>query len=277
MRFAVATVSPFGYPHSQAFAEIAETLHHALQALGHDSVLSTRLDNRRRRHIVLGANLLPRWPQALPEDSILYNLEQISADSPWLSPAYLDLLRRHRVWDYSEANLRALAGHGITAELLPIGWMPQLERIVAEPLRDIDVLFYGSLGDRRRDALMAVDRAGLRLTRLFNVYGPERDRWIARSRLVINLHHYPACLFEAVRVSYLLGNGACVVSERGSDVALEYPYADAVAFCEYDALLPTCQRLLADPAEQQRLREAGPALMRSRDLRPLLEHCLRAG
>jgi hypothetical protein len=277
VRFAVATVSPLGYPHSQAFAEVAETLHHALQALGHDSVLSTRLDNRRRRHIVLGANLLPRWPQQVPEDSILYNLEQISADSPWLSPSYLDLLRRHRVWDYSEANLRALADHGIRAELLPIGWMPQLERIAAEPLRDVDVLFYGSLGDRRRDALMRIEQAGLRLASLFNVYGPERDRWIARSRLVINLHHYPACLFEAVRVSYLLGNGACVVSERGSDTTLEQPYASAVAFCEYDALLPTCQRLLAAPAEQQRLREAGPALMRSRDLRPPLERCLRAG
>jgi hypothetical protein len=276
VRFAVSTVSPLGYPHSQAFAEVAETLHHALRALGHDSVLSTRLDNRRRRHIVLGANLLPRWPQPLPEDSILYNLEQISADSPWLSPAYLDLLRRHRVWDYSESNLRALAGHGITGELLPIGWMPQLERIAVEPLRDVDVLFYGSVGDRRRDVLMQIKQSGLRLASLFNVYGPERDRWIARSRLVINLHHYPACLFEAVRVSYLLGNGTCVVSERGSDATLEHAYAGAVAFSDYHTLLSTCQRVLADRAEQQRLREAGPALMRSRDLRPLLERCLRA-
>jgi hypothetical protein len=57
-----------GCPHSRAFAEIAETLRRALQAPGYDSALSNRLDKRRRRHIVLAANLLPRWPQPLLED-----------------------------------------------------------------------------------------------------------------------------------------------------------------------------------------------------------------
>ena len=42
--FAVAIVSVPGYQHGEVFREIAQGLHHALLALGHDSVLTRRLD-----------------------------------------------------------------------------------------------------------------------------------------------------------------------------------------------------------------------------------------
>ena len=220
MRFAVSIVSPPGYAHQRAFAEVAETVHLALQALGHDSVLSTRLDNRRRRHIVFGPHLLVRSPQALPPDSILYNLEQLGAGGPWDTPAYRALLRAHTVWDYAPSNIAVLAADGIAAAHLPIGWMPQMRHIADAPLRDVDVLFYGSVYERREPVLKALQARGLRLQMLFNVYGAERDDWIARSRVVLNFHGYEACLFEAVRVSWLLATGACVLAEHGADAAL---------------------------------------------------------
>ncbi|MBC8642882.1 hypothetical protein IAG25_39555 [Caballeronia sp. EK] len=107
MKFAVTVVSPPGYVHSAAFHEVAETLHYALLALGHDSVMTRegRLDGR--RHIVLGSNLLPHYPLTLAPDAILYNLEQVHAGSPWITPPFLALLRRHAVWDYDAANARA--------------------------------------------------------------------------------------------------------------------------------------------------------------------------
>lgn len=274
MRFAVSIVSPPGYAHQRAFAEVAETVHLALQALGHDSVLSTRLDNRRRRHIVFGPHLLVRSPQALPPDSILYNLEQLGAGGPWDTPAYRALLRAHTVWDYAPSNIAVLAADGIAAAHLPIGWMPHMRRIAEAPLRDVDVLFYGSVYERREPVLKALQARGLRLQMLFNVYGAERDAWIARSRIVLNFHGYDACLFEAVRVSWLLGNGACVLSERGSDPGLEADYREAVEFVEHAHLVEACAALLADPARQQQLREAGPRLMQRLDLRPALQRRL---
>ncbi len=252
MRFAVCTISPLDYPHSQAFAEVAEALHLGLQALGHDSVQSTRLDNRRRRHLVFGANLLPRYPVDVPDDAVLINLEQVSDDNAWMTPAYLDQLRRHRVWDYCASNLDALARRGVHAAQMPIGYLPQLSRIVADPSPDIDVLFYGSVGERRRRVLLALEEAGVNLHVAFNVYGPERDALIARSRLVLNLHHYGAQLFELVRVSYLLANRVCVVSERGQDRDLDAQFESAVRFADYDALVATCIALLGDPAACQR-------------------------
>lgn len=274
MRFAVSIVSPPGYTHQRAFAEVGETLHHALLALGHDSVLSTRLDNRRRRHIVLGPHLLPRAPQPLPPDSILYNLEQLGRGGHWDTPAYRALLRAHTVWDYAPSNIEALARDGIAAEHLPIGWMPQMRRIAEAPLRDVDVLFYGSLFGRREPVLKALQASGRTVRILFNVYGAERDDWIARSRVVLNFHGYEACLFEAVRVSWLLGNGACVLAEYGADAALEHDYREAVEFVAYEQLVEACLRLLDSPERQQQLREAGPALMQRLYLRPALRRCL---
>src|SRR6201985_2836025 len=79
MRFAVAVVLP---PNQHdisggAFNEVAEALHHALLALGYDSVLTNRLDLDERRTIVLGGNLLVQYALEPPKNPIFYNLEQL--------------------------------------------------------------------------------------------------------------------------------------------------------------------------------------------------------
>jgi len=90
MRFAVAIVSPPNFQHSKAFDEVAAGLHHALVALGHDSVLTNRLDVDDRRTIVLGGNLLVRHGLKPPKNPIFYNLEQLGDDLsgslPWDCP-----------------------------------------------------------------------------------------------------------------------------------------------------------------------------------------------
>ena len=138
MKLAVTVVAPPGYPHAAAFVEVAETLHAALTALGHDSLLTTEGRLPGRRHIVLGANLLPGYPLPLGEDAILYNLEQVQLGSSWFRPELLELFRRYTLWDYSRRNLDALAALGVeVARLVPIGYVPELTRI--EPARDPDL------------------------------------------------------------------------------------------------------------------------------------------
>mgnify|MGYP006915279482 CR=1 FL=1 len=89
--FAITVVTPPGYVHSQAFYEVAETLHQGLHSLGHDPILTCDVRVPGRRHIILGANLLPVVNTQPAPDAILYNLEQIYPGSPWLSPDYLAL------------------------------------------------------------------------------------------------------------------------------------------------------------------------------------------
>lgn len=274
MRFAVSVVTPFDYPHSAAFDEVALTLQHGLQALGHDAVVSTRLDNRRRRHLVLGSNLLQAFPAPIPDDAAFYNLEQISPESRWFKAGLLDVLRTRPCWDYSRTNAAALAATGanVTA-VLPLGYAPALTRI-ARAAEDIDVLFYGSLNERRAIVLRELTRRGLRVKHLFGVYGAARDAWIARSRVVLNMHYFDAKVFEAVRVTYLLANRRFVVSERGTDLREEADFSGGLVFSDYDALADACERYVAQPAERQGIADAGFELMRQRPIEALLEPAL---
>ena len=248
--FAVAVVSPPGHPTvGGGFSEVAEGLHHALLALGHDSVLTNRLDLDERRTIVLGANHLVHYGLELPKNPIFYNLEQLGDDSPWMAmPEFIDLFRRYPTWDYSQANIEWLAALGLPRPThVPIGYVPELTRIAPAP-EDIDVLFYGVLSERRYAVLRDLHDRGLRVKWLSGALGASRDAWIARSKIVLNLHYWEAKIFEVARVSYLLANRRAVVSERGADPTLERDLESGVAFADYDGLVDRCVELSATSA-----------------------------
>lgn len=274
-RLAVCIVSPPGYVHSLAFQEVAETLVHGLRALGHDVVLTDDPRPPGRRPILLGANLLAKLRQKPARGAILYQLEQIDAGSAWLTPEYKALLASHPVWDYSARNAARYAALGLPApRVVPIGYVPQLTRIAPAPDQDVDVLFYGSVNERRQRILDALRARGLRVEAPFGLYGEPRDRLIARAKVVLNVHFYEAKVFEVVRVSYLLANRKCVVSERGADAAEEREFERGVAFAAYDGLVETCARLCADPALRAARERAGFELMVSRDVVPFLREAL---
>jgi SAM-dependent methyltransferase len=266
VRYAIAIVSPPGYPHSAAFQEVGETLVHGLRRLGHDAVLGTDTRPQGRRAIVLGANLLPAYPQPLSADAVLYNLEQLDPGSPWLGPGYLELLARHEVWDYSARNAARYAGLGLPApRVVPIGFTPELVRIPYGLPEEVDVAFHGSMNARRQQALEAIAGCGLRVEATYGLYGKERDARIARARIVLNVHFYEAKVFEVVRVSYLLANRRCVVSERGADRDEERLFEPGVAFADFGDLAGTCLRLARDPAARAGLAQAGYDLFSRRD------------
>lgn len=266
-RYSVVVVRPPGYVHSEAFREVADTLLYALRALGQDACAADA-PVAGRRTILLGSNLLAQHPITLPPDTILYNLEQIDSRSEWLTPTLLALFRSHQVWDYSAANAARHAGLGLPVpRVVPIGWVPELSRIPRGAPEDIDVLFYGSMNERRHAVLRALQDRGLVVHAAFGVYGAERDRLVARSKLVLNVHFYEAKVFEVVRVSYLLANGRCVVSERGADPLEEREFAGGVAFAWYDDLVGVCARLCGDPAERRRFGDEGFRIISSRDPR----------
>ena len=257
MRFAVAVVTPPGWVHSECFREVAQTVDHALRALGHDSVQTDRLDLDDRRTIVLQPMLIPWLNLQPPKDPILYNLEIVFDESPWMTPRLLDLFRHYPTWDYSEANIERLAAWRIPRPThVPIGYVPELTRIAPGP-EDIDVLFYGALSERRRKILDQLHARGLNVKWLFGVYGASRDAWIARSKVVINIHQFDAQVFEIVRVSYLLANRRAVLSERGADSADERSLASGIAFADYDELVESCIQLCRDEPARHDLGERG--------------------
>lgn len=92
------------------------------------------------------------------------------------------------MWDYSAANVARLAALGVAALHVPIGYHPVLARI-ERAAEDLDVLFYGSLNERREAVLDGLEARGLQVASVFGVYGAERDALIARAKLVLNVHY----------------------------------------------------------------------------------------
>jgi acetyltransferase-like isoleucine patch superfamily enzyme len=277
MNYAVLTVTPPNYIHSQAFSEVADTIHYGLIALGHESTMTCEVMPG-HRHIVLGTNLLPSVYIDLPEHTILYNFEQISPDSPWITDSVLDLFRQFTLWDYSFQNCEQLRQMGcLHVKHVPLGYVPQLSRIerLVEEAQDIDVLFYGSLIEKRVSILGALREQGLKVVELFGEYGAKRDQAITRAKIVLNIHSYEAQVFEIVRVSYLLANYKFVLSESSPNDPEVAFFKNGVAFVEYEQIVEACQEFLKNPQERQRIAEAGFELMSQRPETVFLKKALQ--
>ena len=73
-----------------------------------------------------------------------------------------------------------LAGYGVTAQHVPVGYVPALSRISPSPAPDIDVLFIGSLAERRLGILRALSVRGRAWSRSTAATVPARQRHRAR-------------------------------------------------------------------------------------------------
>lgn len=272
MRFTVGIVGHDTVAHARCFEDFAAAVADALRTLGHEIVQprDVNVDGKKPGRLVMfGSNNLNDTARKLPADSIVYNSEQISAvtNSAFLIQNFKQY-QRHVVWDYSEANIKRLHEMGIKRAVhCPVAYIPSMTKIKPAVVEDIDVLFYGSVNAHRRKILDALDSSGLRVVRLFNVYGEERDAVIARSKIVVNLHYYENAVFEIFRVSHLLANRKCVVTEAGGqDTALEDFARSATSYVPADRVVEACRELVKDDAARRALADKGFEAFKARDL-----------
>lgn len=127
------------------------------------------------------------------------------------------------------------------------------------------MLFYGSLNERRVKILSQLQEKGVKVIHLWGVYGPERDEYISRSKIILNIHFYESKVFEVVRVSYLLANRKFVISELGNDRKIEEFFGDGLVFSTYGAIVDTCLNYLKDGGTRAKIAKRGFSLMKSLD------------
>lgn len=253
-------VRPPGNPHPSAFNEAIEFFQYSLRALGCDVDTQENEFLPDGTNILFGSHVLP--PEALsqlPARCVVFNAEQIGSGSAFDSPGYREILGRYPVWDYSARNVETLRSFLPPGRVLhvPVGYAPALTRIEPSAVQDIDVLFYGSINERRKKILADLQRAGLAMRYAYGVYGAERDRLIARAKVVVNIHFFPTKIFEIFRVSYLLANRKAVVSEFSHDTEIDPRLKEAVRLASYDDLVAACCALVRDHAARARLEQAG--------------------
>lgn len=223
-----------------------ESLHHASFFPQKDQFNEAMQDIAKPGNVLLAPHLCPI---PIPKDWILYNAEQIGAGWLGANKDYLNLLKQYEVWDYSTLNIAELAKHGIIAKHCPLGHSPCLERIKSNEVeQDIDVLFYGSINDRRKELLLQLHEK-CKLQVAFNLYGPPLLPLISRAKIIVNIHYYPTAIHEITRTSYLMANKKFIISEVGRDAELEGYYDEGIVFAEYDDIVNKTLHYLTEPPE----------------------------
>ena len=264
---------------ANGFNELSETIFYGLRHLGYHARIVSRLSEADGQIIVVGANTLSHEEaMQLPAGTVIYNAEP--CPQVWqVFPRYADeVLRKYKVWDYNPENAKRLsASLGKAVEYVPLGYVPELTRIEKTDPEDIDVLFYGTVNARRRTILDRLEATGLKVNILCGVFGTERNGWIARSKVVLNVHSHEPGVFEIVRVAFLLANAKAVVSECNPGYAGEAVDADllpGIVAAKYDDLVEACVSLVADDDRRHAIEQAGFAAIQARRASDILKNAL---
>ena len=246
MKYNVCLISPTNYIHVLAFWELAELIHYSLIELGHESTLQFKKMEKDATNIVFGCHLLnTELIPKIPQSTIFINTEQIYLNDNQWNKNIFEWAKHFEFWDYSEKNILKFKELGIpNVKLLKIGFQKELSRIKKSPQPEIDILFYGSMNERRQKILRQLESKGLRVKSVVGLYGLERDQLIANSKVVLNHHFYSSEIFEIVRVFYLLSNAIPVVGEVNNTTSIDPTYKKAICAAPYDELVEACENLV---------------------------------
>ena len=239
-----------------------------LRELGYDV---TYADNQLKPdaiNIVLGSythlsdNATWRAMSAQAADIIIYNWEQVGSDVPWITPRYVRQMTHTHVWDYNVSNVAELRAAGVAdVHHVPMAYTPEMSAVPTDVEQDIDVLFYGVINERRKKVLDDLRAKGLKVVSTDEcpwMMGDERDQYIARAKVVLNMHRFEETkVFEIARVSYLLANRKAVVSEISSATVVDDDIRMAIASDSIDRLVDLCVALVQDEARRVALAQKG--------------------
>jgi len=253
MKYNVCLISPTNYIHVLAFWELAELIHYSLIELGHESTLQFKKMEKDATNIVFGCHLLnTELIPKIPQSTIFINTEQIYLNENHWNKNIFEWAKYFEFWDYSEKNILKFKELGIpNVKLLKLGFQKELSRIKKSPHPEIDILFYGSLNERRQKILLQLEGKGLKVKSVMGLYGKERDQLIANSKVVLNHHFYTSEIFEIVRVFYLLSNAIPVVGEVNNTTSIDETYKNAICAAPYDEIVEACEKLIQNASNRE--------------------------
>lgn len=233
----LAIMQPAGYIHSLAFVDHARYFRRQFRRFGAEVTIGKNRLREDSVNFVFGAHLGFPIDWAARHTCVFVNLEQLGSGGANVNAAYLELLRKSAVVDYDAENVAAYAQDPADVPLVPFLYADYLAGPDSVPLaeRPIDLLFFGSLNQRRKDFLSRVEACGVKVAAFDHpIYAAERDHFIRQSKAVINCHFYEASRFEQARVFQCLSLGTPVISERTPRTRPPAAYDDAVFWLDDD-------------------------------------------
>ena len=259
-----------------AYADFIKSLHASLEDLGFKCSINTNKLLANHINILVGATIFGSRYLNLEKELqnkpfILYQTEILSDQYGILHewPEYLSLIASaQQIWDYSIHSTEFLRGKGLTnLHYTSPGHHKTMEEFMPQDKQDIDVLFYGTAQKRRLKIIDDLEKIGLKVLNLRNSSGNERNNYIARSKVILNIHSFdnlPA--LETIRISYLLANKNFVLSE----ISDHNPYGPGVIFENYNSLVDACQYYVRESNSRKKVSYLGYEEIKSLDFARIL-------
>lgn len=237
------------------FIDIAKALKWNLEQQGNTVVISEDLVTNAINTVIFGANesIYNNFSIHIPKEAIIYNFEQLYDGCRWDNPRYLNILKDREIWDYSVFNINWLQkkGLGKLIKHMKIKYAPTLEfKFENFPdFEDIDILFIGSMNERRQFIFDQLQKVAPHLNIIFrnNVWGIDKNELIARSKIILNIHYYLTGILETPRISQVVANDKFIISElSNADDQADWP---GIVFVPYNELVNTVLHYSQQPNE----------------------------
>lgn len=242
---------PLGSPHWLGLLDQARYYRWMFRRLGANVTIAKNRLRHGAINFIFGAHDGFKPAAAERHACVFVNLEQLGAGGRQLHPSFLELLRRSAVIDYDIGNVSAYAADPADVPVAPILYAPYLQPENPIPLEDrpIDLLFIGSMNERRKAWIDRIEACGVNVAMFDSaLYGAERDAYILQSKAVINAHYYESCRFEQARVSHCLSLGTPVISERSPLTNPHEAFEDSVLWLQGEELEQFFTEDFATPA-----------------------------
>lgn len=240
------------------FVEIAAMLKKDLEDKGYLCTIQNNLDLN-KTNIIFGIHLEQNL--AYPDDTIVFNMEQLYDGSPWLSRGYLNILLKYKVWDYCNSNIKYLKDKlNVSSELFNYGFVDEYDNQcfnIDWNNKPVDVLCFGSAISRRNNIIDTLKKMGIKAEFHCDLWGTQRLEKIKQTKIYLNIHYHETGLIEIPRLSYLLNSGVFIISEVSKNNE-DFPYIkDCVVYSEYDNLINTISHYLKNPQESNLIAQKG--------------------
>lgn len=239
IRIHLNIMQPAGYIHSQGFLDQARYARYQFRQMGMEVTIGKNRLREDSINIIFGAHLGFDAKLKQRYTCVFFNLEQLGEGGAQVSQDYMNLLSTSAVIDYDERNL---AAYGCKAGDIPVvsfQWAPYLATNAPLPIEDrpIDLLFFGSINERRKAIFSRIEACGWRVSMFDHpLYGEERDQFIRQAKAVLNCHFYETSRFEQARAFHTLSLGTPVISERTEITKPPEAFEDAVTWIENEQL-----------------------------------------
>jgi hypothetical protein len=243
-------------PQPFVFTEVAICLRDAIRAAGYPSEhLVNRIDPA-AFSIVLGGSpkLQEEFEHLEPARCAIFNFEQLGSTSSLAGPEYRRWLADWLVLDYHSSNVAFLKRENGPRQLafeLPLVPSDSLATS-GDDSKTVDVLFYGTMSERRAKVLRELEAIGLKVEVVQGAYGRELAPAVRRARLVLHVHYYESGLFPIARVLQPVVMGVPIVCETSVFSDLNDWSHSGVVFADYAQLAPACRELLEAPDRMAR-------------------------